>query len=283
MTRVLEMLVADVRASSSSATGPQPAASAAWWSSRVPTALWRGPSTGAGSTAETNQRLALAALANRWKLERAAAGTSSSSAASPPLLDAALTGWDERDVFSPVPTLNPEDPASAFPGTWSPATRGLTWTDPTATPLQLAAQSLPSAEPSPSPARLLDHKYAVSVPGTCADESMLPLLLSGCAIVRVGLPAHLRHSSESWFTPALRACGSLSSSSTEAAHVFEVRPDLLDLRSHLEFLRERDDVAREMGLRCQRLVRQLMLRDGILDYLQFLCVTVASSGSRRSD
>ena len=65
--------------------------------------------------------------------------------------------------------------------------------------------------------------------------------------------------------------------------MFEVRPDLLDLRSHLEFLRERDDVAREMGLRCQRLVRQLMLRDGILDYLQFLCVTVASSGSRRSD
>lgn len=62
------------------------------WEDKLPTAFFRGTATGGGTTAASNQRLALAQLCWDW---------STSSAELSGYLDAKITGWNQRDKKTP--------------------------------------------------------------------------------------------------------------------------------------------------------------------------------------
>ena len=75
------------------------------WSTRAPTAVFRGGATGSGVTPATNVRLLLCSMAAQWAGHFA-----------PPLLDAALTSWNPRHKRGADGVIRIVDPSSACPG-----------------------------------------------------------------------------------------------------------------------------------------------------------------------
>jgi hypothetical protein len=67
------------------------------WAARVATAFFRGNSTGPGTDAKTNQRIALAARAIEWARVGSGMGADNPSGDGVPCLDAGLVGWNLRD------------------------------------------------------------------------------------------------------------------------------------------------------------------------------------------
>mmetsp|Transcript_24651 Transcript_24651/g.41985 ORF Transcript_24651/g.41985 Transcript_24651/m.41985 type:complete len:682 (+) Transcript_24651:158-2203(+) len=61
-----------------------------WEDGRVATAFFRGTATGGGTTIDTNQRLMVTHLSNKWKDDEEKGGEE-------PFLDAAIVGWNMRD------------------------------------------------------------------------------------------------------------------------------------------------------------------------------------------
>jgi hypothetical protein len=77
------------------------------WAEKVATAFFRGSATGGGVTAETNQRLGIATLGNKWASEKRGY-----SADDVPMLDAQITGANRRDKKisrAPMTFINPQD------------------------------------------------------------------------------------------------------------------------------------------------------------------------------
>jgi hypothetical protein len=67
------------------------------WADRVATAFFRGNSTGPGTDASSNQRLALAKLSAEWARSGSGYGADNSLGDGAPFLDAGVVGWNFRD------------------------------------------------------------------------------------------------------------------------------------------------------------------------------------------
>ena len=67
------------------------------WKDRIPTAFFRGNSTGPGTTIATNQRLALAARSALWNKAGSCMSIDNPTGDNQPCLDAGVVGWNFRD------------------------------------------------------------------------------------------------------------------------------------------------------------------------------------------
>jgi hypothetical protein len=82
------------------------------WEARTATAFFRGNSTGPGTDARTNQRIALAARSLEWARDGSGMGADNPTGDGVPCLDAGLVGWNLRDrklQGAPMTYIKPHD------------------------------------------------------------------------------------------------------------------------------------------------------------------------------
>ena len=218
------------------------------WADKAETAFFRGTATGGGVTVATNQRLALADCGVRWSAENAqrlrklANPTADESRdlaradASPPLLDAKLTGWNRRDkkvAGTPVTHVRPADfPFDAGRHNFVP----------------IFEQSR--------------YKYLVYVEGHCAACRYGFMMRLGSVILKVESKCV---ADAMWFFPLLRPF---------VDHV-PVRADLSDLAERIEWCRANDAACEAMAANAKRLYDTYLHKEGLMDYVQLALNGVA--------
>ena len=77
------------------------------WNKKIPTAIFRGSATGCGITPETNQRLKIAELSEKWKHDNNF--NKNNKIDGIPYLNAGVVGWNRRDkkfIGKPVDIIN---------------------------------------------------------------------------------------------------------------------------------------------------------------------------------
>jgi len=211
------------------------------WEAKVNTAFFRGTATGGGTTPETNQRIAVAKLCEKWNSEQ-------SNGDGVKLLDAGVTGFNVRDkklVGQPMRFTRPRD-------------IGLTKSK----FVEMYRQGL--------------YKYILYIDGHCAANRYSFLMRLGSVILKV---QSICEASEMWFFPLLRphVDGQPVGSGPEGADHVLIKPDLSDLREKLEWCRANDDLCRQIAKNAQEKYTRCLSRDAILDYVQVIMVKTAKS------
>lgn len=267
------------------------------WRDKVPTAFFRGTATGGGTTVDTNQRLHAAQLSFDWAFDPVLSGKvadnllPASAAVStsvieedsetgdkegqdqedqddedtkfnsitdknkkgksiskpkkkvktevfPPYLDAKITGWNMRDkkISSSRMTYVKRN---KFKFSGDRATNFV----------EIYKQSR--------------YKYLLYIEGHCAACRYGFMMLLGSVILKVD---SLCVADQMWYFPLLQPY---------VDHV-PVKSDMSDLRQQLEWCRTHDDECREIAANARRLYDQYICRDGILDYLQSVFVSISS-------
>lgn len=218
------------------------------WSEKVNTAFFRGTATGGGTTPETNQRLHLAMMSYLWTHSEPkftpdntapprASGSAESESSIPmvPFLDAKITGWNARDkkiASSKMTYIHQRD----FPFE---------------NKKNLKKNYVPIYKQA-------SYKYLVYVEGHCAACRYGFMMQMGSVILKVKSQCV---ASEIWYFPLLRPY---------VDHI-PVKADLSDLEEVLKWCHANDDKCAEIAANAQKLYKERVSRNGILDYLQAIC------------
>jgi len=212
------------------------------WAERRSTAIFRGNSTGPGTTPETNQRLALARLSAQWRTDdRYGEGNGVDGVA---FLDAGVVGWNFRD--------------RKLQG------RPMTF-------IKTETLGFDTVERVPM-YKQAEFKYQVYVDGHCAAmryASMMPL---GSLILRV---ASVTKADHMWYFPLLKAHDRARGDEVGEADHLVVAADLSDLAEVIEWCKRHDVACERIVSNSVALYKRLISREGLLDYTQLMLREVA--------
>lgn len=214
------------------------------WEDKINTAFFRGSATGGGTTIETNQRLHLAHLSNKWKEDPRMNGTAEHSFVDGntadrelvPLLNAEVTTWNLRDkkiAGNPMTFLHTED--FIFDAG--------------------RQHFIPIYEQS-------RFKYILYVEGHCAANRYAFLMRLGSVILKVESRCV---ADEMWYYPILEPFQD---------HV-PIKADLSDLAEKIQWCRDNDDHCRQIAARANELYDQFVSKEAIHDYIEVICNRVA--------
>ena len=223
------------------------------WSTRIPTAVFRGASTGCGVTIDTNPRLKLAFLSDLEKKRSAVpiinyekVNEAKKQAKEPlvslqyfvnmkdvqhkkdiPLLDAGITKWNLRPrKIMDQPYLQLIDPKQIPFGLVSPLT----------------------------PEEQANYKYIVNVDGHVSAFRLSLEMSMGCVILLAESKYRV------WFRRYLKPY----------VHYVPVEEDLSNLYTQIMWCREHDKECMQIALNAKRFYNTYLGKKGILDYLQYL-------------
>jgi hypothetical protein len=187
---------------------------------------------------ESNQRLNAAQLSYDWSLDPALNGTPSDNDPDShhPYLDAKIVGWNMRDkkIASGKMTFVKKENFQ-FDG------------DRKKNFVEIYKQS--------------SFKYLLYVEGHCAACRYGFMMLLGSVILKVDSQCV---ADQMWYFPLLQPY---------VDHV-PVKADMSDLKEQIEWCRQHDDECREIARRAQELYYKYVCREGILDYMQMVCVEI---------
>jgi hypothetical protein len=211
------------------------------WADRVATAVFRGNSTGPGTTPETNQRLMLAKLSHEWrKIEKYRPENKLDGMQ---YLDAGVVQWNLRDrKLQGRPMTFIKGDEMAFP--------------------------LVKRVPMYMQAR---YKYQIYVDGHCAAmryASMMPL---GSVILRVESVTKADHM---WYFPLLKSHDLDKGDAVGDADHIAVAADLSDLADVLTWCKTHDKACETIANNSTALHARLISREGLLDYTQLVLAEI---------
>jgi hypothetical protein len=212
------------------------------WEDRVPTAIFRGNSTGPGTTADTNQRLKLALMSAEWSTD--ARYMDGNPVDGVRYLDAGVVQWNMRDrklQGEPMTHIKPDK-----------------------LPVQLVERVPMYAQAK--------YKYQVYVDGHCAAmryASMMPL---GSMILRVKSVTKADHM---WYFPLLRPHDLSKGDDVGDADHVEVEADLSDLPQVLTWCKLHDAACKRIVDNATTLYEKLISREGLLDYTVLMLREIA--------
>ena len=206
------------------------------WEEKRPTALFRGTATGGGITEDTNQRLKAAALSHRWLRQSNHEKKVDGTYEPPPLLDAAITGWNKRDKKTHMGVMN------CIAHKNFPFDGG-------------KQMYVPIYEQSA-------YKYLLYIDGHCAACRYAFMMRLGSVILKVESRIV---ADRMWYFPLLRPW---------VDHV-PIAPDLSDLAEKIEWCRAHDDECRAIAEAAKQIYNQYVHKAGILDYLEAVTHEIA--------
>ncbi len=231
------------------------------WAEKVNTAFFRGTATGGGTTPDTNQRLHLAMLSEKWSHSKhmfttdntAAAAAAAAAAASSagvaanaiaskkmvPYLDAKITGWNTRDKKI--------------------ASSSMTYIRPKSFPFENKKNLKLNYVPIYKQA---SFKYLIYVEGHCAACRYGFMMQMGSVILKVESKCV---ASEIWYFPLLQPY---------VDHI-PVKADLSDLEEKLKWCHEHDEECAVIAANAQKLYKQRVGIAGIRSYLRSICQGIA--------
>jgi len=207
------------------------------WSEKVPTAFFRGTATGGGVTAETNQRIKIAAIHHEWSKMTDRNGKNPAMNDGFPFLDAKVTGWNKRDkkIASTAMTyVQPEH----FPFDGRKAVNFV--------PIYQQAQ----------------YKYLVYVEGHCAACRYGFMMSLGSVILKVESTCV---ADQMWYFPLLQPF---------VDHI-PIKADYSDLYEKLLWCHEHDEECARIAANAKAFYQKYISKEGILDYLQCICLEIA--------
>lgn len=207
------------------------------WKDRMSTAVFRGNSTGPGTTPDTNQRLMLAKMSHEWSKEPMY--TEGNAVDGEPFLDAGVVQWNLRDrKLQGRPMTFIKGDEMGFP--------------------------LVKRVPMYMQAR---YKYQIYVDGHCAAmryASMMPL---GSVILRVESVTKADHM---WYFPLLKSHDLDKGDDVGDADHITVAADLSDLADVLTWCKKHDAACEAIARNSTALHARLISREGLLDYMQLV-------------
>jgi Glycosyl transferase family 90 len=221
------------------------------WEDRIPTAFFRGNSTGLGADPATNQRLFLSKMSNDNKDNPLyGPGNKVDGVA---YLDAGVVGFSTRDrkeQGQPM-TFMKGDQTFGFK----------------------------RAKPVPMPQQQR-YKYHVYVDGHCAAMRYVTMMALGAVIIRVGSKTK---ADSMWFFPLLRPYNWKYDPSDPTSgpppdptgdHML-VNHDFSDLWQAITWLKTHDKEAHQIQLNCEALYNRMFSVEGQLDYMQVCLIEIA--------
>ena len=212
------------------------------WAERRATAIFRGNSTGPGTTPATNQRLAVALLSARWS--RDPRYNEKNPVDGVPFLDGGVVGWNLRD--------------RKLQG------GAMTYIKPDSLPIGLVDR-VPMYKQA-------EYKYQLYVDGHCAAmryASMMPL---GSVILLV---ASVTKADHMWYFPLLKPHDRSKGDDVGDADHIVVAADLSDLAEVITWCKQHDAACEQITLNSKRLYHRLISREGQLDYMQLMIREIA--------
>lgn len=213
------------------------------WAERRATAFFRGNSTGPGTTAETNQRIRLAAVSQAWRVDPLYADGNPLDGVR--YLDAGIVNYNMRDrkmQGTPMTFIKPD----------------------------LVKVERVERVPMYAQGRFKYHLY---VEGHCAAmryASMMPL---GVVILKVG---SVTKADSMWFFPLLRPYDFRSQSPDPLGDHLPVAADLSDLAEVIAWCKTHDVECQAVAANCGSLYDRVVSLEGQLDYMQLLTHEIAS-------
>lgn len=205
------------------------------WEDKIPTCIFRGGATGAGTTSRDNPRILAAELSLRWSQDpRYRTGNDTDGVA---YLDASVTAWNFRDkkVVGQPMRFTALTEASPPLGTFIPV------------------------------ARQAAYKYVLYIPGHSASSRYSYLMTMGSVIFKVEANPELCDAPKLWFFDRLLK--------PWVDHV-PVAHDLSNLAERIEWAKTHDKECEAIAECAKQLHAKYLCVDGILDYWQFLLQSV---------
>lgn len=191
------------------------------WSSKIPTAVFRGTATGAGITTSTNARLRVAELSSLEKRD-----TDNIL-----FLDAGITSWNKRvrkiRDNSDLQLIDPSDFSFNLCSFMSPVEQS-------------------------------NYKYIIHIDGHVSAFRLSRELTMGSVLLVV------ESEYKTWLSDFLEPW----------THYVPVRGDLSDLFDKIRWCKSNDVECQRMITECLKLADKMVTKEGILDYLQMLLVSV---------
>lgn len=215
------------------------------WEDRIPTAFFRGNSTGAGVEAADNQRIHLSKLSYEWNTTQASTYGKGNSVDGVPYLDAGLVQYNIRDrkiQGKPMTYVKPD------------------------------MLGIPKVERVPMYMQM-KYKFHIYVEGHCAAmryASMMPL---GAVILKID---SLTKADLMWYFPLLQPYDWKSPNPNPKGDHIPIKADLSDLAEAITWLKQNDDKCRLIAQNSANLYEKLIALDGQLDFLQLLVTEIAS-------
>jgi hypothetical protein len=195
------------------------------WEQRVPTAVFRGASTGCGTTIETNPRLLLSYMSDRSPVEKVGDQMIR-------LLDAGITKLNLRPrKMMSSPFLSLIDPSS-----------------------------IKKVEPL-TPLEQSRYKYIVHVDGHVSAFRLSLELSMGSVLLIAESKYRL------WFRRHL----------IPYEHYVPIQSDLSDLFDKIRWCRTNDEKCKEIASNAKKFYERYLQKDGILDYMQSLFVSIKNT------
>ena len=214
------------------------------WDQKQNTAFFRGTATGGGTTIETNQRLHIAQLGWEWtqpNWQPPSTDPNDPTDISIPYLDSKIVGWNLRDK--------------------KVAQCGMTFVRPTDFPfegdrkknfVEIYKQSR--------------YKYLLYVEGHCAACRYGFMMRLGSVILKVDSKCV---ADQMWYFPLLRPYYD---------HV-PVKADLSDLFQQIQWCRTHDEECKRIAKNAEIVYNRYISREGVLDYMQSICLEIAQKQS----
>lgn len=212
------------------------------WKERVPTAFFRGNSTGPGTDTHTNQRIALAALSASWEHNNQYNGHNSIDRIR--FMDAGLVGWNLRD--------------RKLQGTL------MTHIKPTLLGIKTVDRVAMYAQ--------MRYKYHIYVDGHCAAmryASMMPL---GAVILKI---ESVTKADSMWYFPLLKPYDIYAATPDPKGDHIPVKADLSNLHEVIAWCKQNDSICERIAQNSINMYNELIAKDGQLDYLQLLMHEIA--------
>jgi hypothetical protein len=211
------------------------------WEKRVPTAVFRGASTGCGVSSDTsretfNQRLIAAKISHQTKPDRY----------NVPLIDAGITKWNLR----PRKVLN----------------------EPYLQTIDFKREA-PKVGPL-TPHEQSKYKYIINIDGHVSAFRLSLEMSMGCCILLVQstIPVEKGNGKNGggwkmWFSHLLKPY----------VHYVPIKSDLSDLVEKIQWCRDNDEKCKKISEEAMAFSKEMLTRDSILDYMQNLMVQLKTS------
>ncbi len=213
----------------------------------MPTAFFRGGATGGGVTGKTNQRIRIAEIHHDWSNNPLYNGTNALMNEGKPYLDAKITGWNMRDKklpTQPMTFVTPQD--FPFNGTKK-------------------ANFIPIYEQS-------RYKYILYIEGHCAACRYGFMMMLGSVILKVDSRCV---ADKMWYFPLLKPYNTAKNGDVLDADHIPIKKDYSDLLEKLEWCHNNDAKCEQIAANAKRFYEKYISKEGILDYLQCICVEIA--------
>lgn len=207
------------------------------WSSKEPTAFFRGSATGGGVRPETNQRIHIASISHEWSTDATKFVFDKEKNQNFPYLDAKITGWNQREkkiATEAMTCINPSD--YSFSGRRADNF------------VEIYRQSA--------------YKYIIYVEGHCAACRYGFMMSLGSVILKVNSKCV---ADSMWYFPLLKPYYD---------HI-PINEDYSNLQEILQWCHTHDKECEQIAANAKRLYDNYISLEGILDYLQCICYEIS--------